>query len=87
MLNIKPAINTHNKNIHHPPVNNQRRICNCMNKTDCPLQEKCLSQNTINEADNSFENFQDKIYYGIPETKCKSRYSSHKKSFNHEKQK
>ena len=33
------------------------------------------------------ENFQTKIYYGISETKFKTRYSNHKKCFNHEKHK
>ena len=55
--------------------------------TDCPLQEKCLSENTLYQADISSENFQTKIYYGISETKFKTRYSNHKKSFNHEKHK
>ena len=53
----------------------------------CPLQEKCLSENTLYQADISSENFQTKIYYGISETKFKTRYSNHKKSFNHEKYK
>ena len=80
MPNIKSAINSHNRTILHSPVNNQSRTCNCINKTDCPLQEKCLSENTLYQADISSENFQTKIYYGISETKFKTRYSNHKKS-------
>ena len=87
MPNIKSAINSHNRKILHSPVNNQSRTCNCINKTDCPLQEKCLSENTLYQADISSENFQTKIYYGISETKFKTRYSNHKKSFNHETRK
>ena len=34
--NIKSAINSHNRKILHPPVNNQSRTCNCINKTDRP---------------------------------------------------
>ena len=45
MPNIKSAINSHNRKILPSPVNNQSRTCNCINKTDCPLQEKCLSEN------------------------------------------
>ena len=41
MPNIKSAIYSHNKKILHPSVNNQSRKCNCITKTDCPLQEKC----------------------------------------------
>ena len=87
MLNIKSAINSHNRKILHSPVNNQSRTCNCINKTDCPLKEKCLSENALYQADISSENFQTKIYYDISETKFKTRYSNHKKSFNHEKHK
>ena len=87
MSNIKSAINSHNRKILQSPVNNQSRTCNCINKTACPLQEKCLSGITLYQADISSENFQTKIYYGISETKFKTRYSNHKKSFNHEKHK
>ena len=46
-----------------------------------------MSQNTLYQADISSENFQTKIYYGISKTKFKTRFSNHKKSFNHEKHK
>ena len=38
MPNIKSAINSHSRKILHSPVTNQSRTCNCINKTDCPLQ-------------------------------------------------
>ena len=44
-----------------------------VNKTDCSLQEKCLSENTLYQADISSENFQTKIYCGISETKFKTK--------------
>ena len=87
MPNIKSAINLHHRKILHPPVNNQSRTCNCIDKTDCLLQEKSLSENTLYQVDISSENFQTKINYGISETKFKTRYSNHKESFNHEKDK
>ena len=71
MPNIKSAINSHKRKILHSPVNNQSRTCNCINKTDCPLQEKWLSENTLYQADISSQNFQTKIYYDISETKLK----------------
>ena len=71
----------------YPPVNSQSRTCNCINKTNCPLQEKYLSKNTLYQAYISSENLKKKIFYGISETKLKTRYSNHKKSFNHEKYK
>ena len=79
MPNIKSSINSHNRKIFHPPVNKHSRTCNCIIKTDCPLQEKCLSENTLYQADIKLENFQTKIYYDISETKFKTRYSNHKK--------
>ena len=87
MPNIKSAINSHNRKIFHPSVDNQSRTCNCINKTDCPLQKKCFSKNTLYQADISLENFQTKIYYRISEAKLKTRYSNHKKSFDHKKPK
>ena len=70
MPNIKSAINSHDRKILHPPVSSQSRTYNCIRKTDCLLQEKCLS--TLYQADISLENFQTEIYYGILETKFKT---------------
>ena len=81
-----PSTHTTDK-ILHAPVNSQCRTCNCIKKTNFPLQEKCLSQNTLYQADISSENFQTKIYYCISETKFKTRFSNRKKSFHHEKHK
>ena len=71
MPSIKSAINSHNRKYLHPPVNNRSRTCNCINKTDCSLQERRLSKNTLYEADISSENFQKKIYYDISEKNSK----------------
>ena len=87
MPNIKSAINSHDRKILHPSVNSQSRTCNCIKKPDCPLQEKCLGEDTLYQANISLENFQTKIYYDISETKFKTRYWNHKKSFNHENHK
>ena len=57
MPNIKSAINSHNIKILHPPVSSQSRTCNCIKKSDCSLQEKCFSENTLYQADISSENF------------------------------
>ena len=45
MPNFQSAINSHNRKFLHSSVNNQSTTCNCINKTDCSLQEKCLSEN------------------------------------------
>ena len=87
MTNIKWVFKSHSRKTLHSTVNNQSRTCNYIKKTDCSLQEKCLSENTPYQGDISSKNFQTKIYYGISETKFKTRFSKHKKSFNHEKHK
>ena len=87
MPKIKSTINLHNRKILCQPVKNQSKTCNRIDKTDCPLEEKCLSKNTLHEADISSEIFQKKIHYGISEIKFKTRYSNHKKFFKQEKHK
>ena len=89
MPNMKSIINMHNKKIINPPIKNQERACNCINKLDCPLQQKCLITNTIYKAciTSSEENYENKIYYGTSETIFKKQYANHKKSFNHQQYK
>ena len=87
MLEIKSVIKSHNRKVLHSPVNSQTRTCNCINKTGCSLQEKCLCENTLYQGDISSGSFQRKLYYSISETKFKTRYSNHKISLNHEKHK
>ena len=72
--NIKSANNPHNRKILHPHVNNQSRTCKCINKTDYPLKEKCLSEGALYQAGISSESFWVTIYHGISETKFKTRY-------------
>ena len=54
-----------------------------LNKSKCPLKNKCLSNNVLYKANitSASENYRNKIYYGISETKFKSRYANHRKSF------
>ena len=47
MPNIKNIINTHNKKIINPPKDNITRSCNCIRKHQCPLNEKCLTNNVL----------------------------------------
>ena len=61
----------------------QARTCNCINKSKYLLNNKCLSNNILYKANitSTSENYKNKIYYGISETKFKSRYANHRKSF------
>ena len=73
MPNIKNIINTHNKKIINPPKDNITRTCNCIRKQQCPLNEKCLTNNVLHKASitPNEENSKIKIYYGVSETAFK----------------
>ena len=65
----------------------QARTCNCINKSKCPLNKKCPSNNVLYKANiaSTTENYRNKIYWGTSETKFKSRYANHRKSFKSRK--
>ena len=79
------VINTHNRNILYLSPTIGRRTCNCINIPQCPLQQRCLSNNILYQASITpiGENSETKVYYGICKTTFKLRYTNHKKSFNH----
>ena len=78
---MKNIINTHNKRIINPPKNNITRTCICIRKDQCPVDEKCLTNNVLHKASitPNEENSKTKIYYGVSETAFKLRYGNHKK--------
>ena len=87
MPNIKSRINIHNKKVTKAKPSAQTRTCKCINKLKCPLNNKCLSNNVLYKANitSESENYRNKIYYGMSETKFKSRYANHRKSFKKQK--
>ena len=74
MPNMKSRINIHNKEVTKAQPSAQARTCNCINKSKCPLNKTCLSNNVLYNAKitSTTENYRYKIYYGISETKFKS---------------
>ena len=62
--------------------------CNCINKPDCPLSNKCQITNIIYKAEitSNLQNYHEKISYGISQGTFKPCYANHKKSLNHEQQ-
>ena len=82
MPNIKNIIN--NKKIINPPKDNITRTCNGIRKHQCPLNEKCLTNNVLYKASitPNEENSKTEICYGVSETAFKLRYVNHKKTFN-----
>ena len=84
MANRKNIINTHNKIVINSPEDNIARTFNCIRKKQCPLNEKCLTNNVLYKASitTNEENPKTKIFYGVTETAFKLRYANHKKTLN-----
>ena len=87
--NIKSIINAHNRKVLYASPTIGRRTCNCINTPQCPLQQRCLSNNVLYQANITplGENLETNVYYSICETTFKLRYPNHKKSFSHRNRK
>ena len=87
--NIKSIINAYNRKILYPSPTVSRRTSNCINISQYPLQQNCLSNNILYQANvtPAGENSETKVEYGICKTTFKLRYANHKKSFNHSNRK
>ena len=76
--NIKTIINSHNAEILFPEKSTEQRICNCLNKVNCPLKQKGLTINInivykSNVISNN-GNYQEKIYFDSCETTFKNDF-------------
>ena len=51
----------------NPQLPTQARACNRINKSSCPLNNKCLSNNLLYKSNvtSTIENYGNKVYYGI----------------------
>ena len=80
---MSSIISANNRQLLTP--NNSAFGCNCRNKSNCPLEGKCLTPKVIYQADvkNDVDN-EYKFYYGLTETSFKERFRNHTKSFNHQ---
>ena len=81
MQNVASYISSHNKNIlkqndAHP------RLCNCNNRTLCPLDGKCLTPAVIYKGEIRTDDEDSYKYIGLTEPPCKGRFSDHNTSFN-----
>ena len=83
--NIKSIINANNRKILYPSRTIGRKTCNCINTSQCLLQQRCLSNNILYQKNITplGKNSETKVCYGICETTFKLRYANHKQSFNH----
>ena len=87
MPNIKSTIKIHNKKVTKAKPLAQARTYNYINKSKCSLNNRCLSNNVLFKANitSETEDYRNITYCGISETKFKSRYANHGKSFKNRK--
>ena len=76
-------IASHNRRIIQPTSNNQG--CNCRNRAECSLDNKCLTANIVYKAVVSTPSKPDKKYFVIAETSFKDRFRNHTREFRHKK--
>ena len=61
------------------PKSTQNKTCSCEQKSDCSLNQRCLSERLVYNADVNTSTM--KNYYKTREKKFKERYNNHKSSF------
>ena len=83
MPNLKQIINNHNKSILNKQDNkNKEQLCNCRDKSKCPLDGDCLQEGLVYQATVTQGNTrQQDTYVGITENQFKTRYNQHNSSF------
>ena len=80
--NMGSIISFHNKHILNS--NSTEYGCNCNNREECPLENKCLTPRIVYRADvTNNKTDEPKYYYGISDTPFKDRYENHEMSFRH----
>ena len=80
--NVAQIISAKNSKILNPPEQ-EKRECSCPKekKLQCPLDNKCLSENIIYQATVSEPNSEQRTYIGLCSTDFKKRLGTHRQSF------
>ena len=81
--NMSSVIASHNRTIIEPTSNNH--VCNCRNRTKCPLVNKCLTTNIVYKTVVSAPSKPDNKYFGIAETSFKDRFRNRTRDFRRKK--
>ena len=79
MPSIKNVIQKHNSKIMEDPKPTNSKTCSCPQKSDCPLNQNCLSECLVYNA--AVNTSTTKNYYGTCEKSFKERYNNHTSSF------
>ena len=74
---------SHNWRIIQLTSNNHE--CNCRNRAECPLDNKCLTTNIVYKAVISAPGKPDKKFFGIAKTSFKDCFRNHTRDFCHKK--
>ena len=82
MDNMAKITKAHNNKIINNDKSTYQDKCNCRIKEECPLPDKCNTKNVVYEATVLTAN-EEKTYIGLTSNTFKTRYASHKSSFNH----
>ena len=85
MPNIKGEIHKHNKNTlekaqqKHPDI----QLCNCTNKTECPLNGQCLTESIVYQANITAKilGYKEKVYLDVSKQHLKFAMATKKKWF------
>ena len=92
MPNIKSIVNAHNKHVIYKADDSTKQnkdTCNCRNKSKCPLNNQCLSENVLYTATitSNLPNYDAKRYVGVTALQWKYRFNNHNSSFSQKKHK
>ena len=88
MDNMTNKISSHKKKIINSGNETNGKTCNCRNKSNCPLDNKCLINKIVYKAEietnDGINELSTKVYFGISKTYFKSRYNKNKMSFRNQ---
>ena len=77
MDNMTNTISSQNKDIINSGNETNGKTCNCRNKSNCPLDKKCLTNKIVYkpeiEINDGINELSAKVYFGISETEFNSR--------------
>ena len=77
--NMERIMSKHNKKIlTNEPIGPKKRECNCIDKTKCPVENKCLTESVIYKASTGSAE-----YIGLTMNDFKGRYNQHMSSFRY----
>ena len=88
MDNMTNIISSHNRKVANSGTEANGKTCNCRNKSNCELDNKCLTNKIVYkgeiEINDGINELSTKVYIGIRETEFKSRYNNHTMSFRNQ---